>query len=76
MVRFSWPEAVTSLLQVQKTLNEYVPNYFPELDLTVMVNKKVKNFMKQAQWMVRNAVKKWIRKWKGIRKYQEYLLQL
>ena len=76
MVRFSWPEAVTSLLQVQKTLNEYVPNYFQELNLTVMVNKKVNNFMKQAQWMVRNAARKWIRKWKRIRKYQEYLLQL
>ena len=49
MVRFSWPEAVTSLLQVQKTLNEYVSNYFQELDLAVMVKKKVKNFMKQAQ---------------------------
>ena len=41
-------EAVTSLLQEQKILNEYVPNdmtdYFQVLDLTV--NKWVKNFMK------------------------------
>ena len=42
-------EAVTSLLQEQKILNEYVPNnmtdYFQVLNLTV--NKWVKDFMKQ-----------------------------
>ena len=42
-------EAVTSLLQEQKIVNEYVPNnitdYFQILDLTV--NKWVKDFMKQ-----------------------------
>ena len=42
-------EAVTSLLQEQKILNDYVPNnmndYFQVLDLTV--NKGVKDFMKQ-----------------------------
>ena len=42
-------EAVTSLLQEKKILNEYVPNnmtdYFQVLDLTV--NKWVKDFMKQ-----------------------------
>ena len=42
-------EAVTSLLQEQKILNEYVPNnitdYFQVPDLTV--NKWVKDFMKQ-----------------------------
>ena len=42
-------EAVTSLLQEQKILNEYVPNnmtdYFQVLDLTV--NKWVEDFMKQ-----------------------------
>ena len=49
-------EAVTSLLQEQKVLNEYVPNnmtdYFQVLDLTV--NKWVKDFMKQTfnEWFV------------------------
>ena len=42
-------EAVTSILQEQKILNDYVPNnmtdYFQVLDLTV--NKQVKDFMKQ-----------------------------
>ena len=42
-------EAVTSILQEQKILNDYVPNnmtgYFQVLDLTV--NKEVKDFMKQ-----------------------------
>ena len=42
-------EAVTSLLQEQKILNDYVPNnmndYFQVLYLTV--NKGVKDFMKQ-----------------------------
>ena len=42
-------EAVASLLQEEKILNEYVPNsmtdYFQVLDLTV--NKWVKDFMKQ-----------------------------
>ena len=45
-------EAVTSLLQEQKILNEYVPNnmtdYFQMLDLTV--NKWVKDFMKFKEW--------------------------
>ena len=49
-------EAVTSLLQEQKVLNEYVPNnmtdYFQVLDLTV--NKWVKDFMNQTfnEWFV------------------------
>ena len=42
-------EAVTSILQEQKILNDYLPNnmtgYFQVLDLTV--NKQVKDFMKQ-----------------------------
>ena len=42
-------EAVTSILQEQKILNDYVPNnmtgYFQVLDLTV--NKEVKDCMKQ-----------------------------
>ena len=42
-------EAVTSLLQEQKILNDHVPNnmtdYFQVVDLTV--NKGVKDFMKQ-----------------------------
>ena len=49
-------EAVTSLLQEQKILNEYVPNnmtdFFQVLDLTV--NKWVKDFTKQkfSEWFV------------------------
>ena len=48
-------EAVTSLLQEQEILNEYVPNNMTDyfrvvLDLTV--NKWVKDFMKQVQRMV------------------------
>ena len=66
---FSWPE--------NRSSNFFPPIWLIISTLVLAINKWVQDFMKQnINKMVCNTIKKWIRKWKGIRKYhdQVYLI--